>query len=69
MNRIRGTAATAARALAYKEVYRQQRIALFADTLSEVGEIKATCKLIGIAESTGSLYMIQIRRDLGWQSA
>lgn len=64
----RFTASTAARGRAAKDVYKRRRMAIFADTLSEVGDIKATCKLLGIANSTGSLYMQQIREDLGWQA-
>lgn len=54
---------------AAKEAYKRERIALFAEALSDVGEVKATCARLGIAQSTGTLYLKQMRADLGAQAA
>ena len=68
-HRIQGTASTAARGRAAKDAYKRERMALFADVLSDIGEVKATCRRIGISENTGTAYMAQMRRELGQQAA
>jgi hypothetical protein len=62
------TAATAAQGRAAKDYYKRQRIEQFAEALSEIGDISATCKYLGLARSTGTLYMKAITDRLGWQA-
>lgn len=53
---------------AAKDRLKRERIAIFAEVLSDIGEVKATGKALGVAQSTATLYFKQIRDDLGWQA-
>lgn len=62
------TASHAAIGRAAKDRLKRERIAVFAEVLSDVGEIKATCKVLGLSQSTGTLYFKQMRDELGAQA-
>ena len=53
---------------AAKEIHKRRRIALFAEALSEVGEIKAAARLSGVGLTAATAYMRQMRDELGWQA-
>ena len=44
------------------------RLTVFAEVLSDVGAVRATCRRIGLPYRTGRRYLARIRADLGVQA-
>lgn len=47
---------------------KRQKVAQFAECLADGMNITAAARACGVSQQTGSLYLKQIIKDLGWQA-